>query len=67
MIEARNVSKWFGTFKVLTDISQNVRKGRAHCHLRTFGSGKSTLIRCFNRLEAHKEGEIVVNGVRLHS
>ena len=30
------------------------------------GSGKSTLVRCFNRLEAHQEGEVEVNGIRLH-
>ncbi len=29
------------------------------------GSGKSTLIRCINRLEAHQEGNIVVDGNEL--
>ncbi|MEL0143322.1 MAG: ATP-binding cassette domain-containing protein, partial [Alphaproteobacteria bacterium] len=27
--------------------------------------GKSTLIRCINRLEEHQEGKIIVDGVRL--
>ena len=29
------------------------------------GSGKSTLIRCINRLEEHQDGQIYVNGIEL--
>ena len=29
------------------------------------GSGKSTLIRCIIRLEAHQQGDIIVNNVEL--
>ncbi|SFQ24916.1 amino acid ABC transporter ATP-binding protein, PAAT family [Bradyrhizobium sp. Ghvi] len=67
IIEARKVSKWYGTFRVLTDINLNVRKGERIVICGPSGSGKSTLIRCFNRLEAHQEGEIIVNGIRLHN
>ncbi|ANW05863.1 amino acid ABC transporter ATP-binding protein [Bradyrhizobium icense] len=66
IIEAKNVSKWYGTFRVLTDINLTVRKGERIVICGPSGSGKSTLIRCFNRLEAHQEGEIIVNGIRLH-
>jgi len=31
------------------------------------GSGKSTTIRCLNRLEEHQQGRIVINGVELTS
>jgi general L-amino acid transport system ATP-binding protein len=33
--------------------------------VRAIGSGKSTLIRCINRLEQHDEGAIVVDGIAL--
>jgi ABC-type polar amino acid transport system ATPase subunit len=66
IIEARKVSKWYGSFRVLTEISLTVRKGERIVICGPSGSGKSTLIRCFNRLEAHQEGEITVNGITLH-
>ncbi|UPA28052.1 amino acid ABC transporter ATP-binding protein (plasmid) [Shinella oryzae] len=66
MIDVRNVSKWYGAFRVLTDVNLTVEKGERIVICGPSGSGKSTLIRCFNRLEAHQEGDIVVNGIRLH-
>ncbi|MBY2918500.1 amino acid ABC transporter ATP-binding protein [Rhizobium leguminosarum] len=67
IIEATKVSKWYGTFRALTDVDLTVRKGERIVICGPSGSGKSTLIRCFNRLEAHQEGEIIVNGIRLHN
>ncbi|MER8646419.1 amino acid ABC transporter ATP-binding protein [Mesorhizobium sp. M1252] len=67
MIEAKNVSKWYGTFRALADVNLTVCKGERIVICGPSGSGKSTLIRCFNRLEAHEEGEITVNGIRLHN
>ena len=66
IIEARNVSKWYGAFHVLKDINLTVHKGERIVICGPSGSGKSTLIRCFNRLEAHQQGDITVNGVALH-
>lgn len=66
IIEAKNVSKWYGAFQVLKDINLTVSKGERIVVCGPSGSGKSTLIRCFNRLEAHQEGEISVNGITLH-
>ncbi len=66
IIEVKNVSKWYGSFKVLADINLTVSKGERIVVCGPSGSGKSTLIRCFNRLEAHQEGEITVNGIPLH-
>jgi glutamate/aspartate transport system ATP-binding protein len=62
MIEFRNVSKWYGTFQVLTDCSTKVDKGEVVVVCGPSGSGKSTLIKCVNGLEPFQQGEIVVNG-----
>ncbi|WP_292390348.1 amino acid ABC transporter ATP-binding protein [Mesorhizobium sp.] len=67
IIEAEHVSKWYGTFRALSDINLTVHKGERIVICGPSGSGKSTLIRCFNRLEAHQEGSITVNGIRLHN
>ncbi|AYG70758.1 MULTISPECIES: amino acid ABC transporter ATP-binding protein [Rhizobium] len=67
IIEATNVSKWYGAFRALTDVNITVSKSERIVICGPSGSGKSTLIRCFNRLEAHQEGEIAINGIRLHN
>jgi glutamate/aspartate transport system ATP-binding protein len=63
MIDVRNVSKWYGTFQVLTDCSTKVEKGEVVVVCGPSGSGKSTLIKTVNGLEPFEKGEILVNGV----
>ncbi len=63
MIELRRVSKWYGSFRVLTECSTSVEKGEVVVVCGPSGSGKSTLIKAVNGLEPFQEGEIVVNGV----
>jgi general L-amino acid transport system ATP-binding protein len=67
MVELRKVSKRFGAFQVLDDISFTVHKGDRVVICGPSGSGKSTAIRCINRLERHDEGQIIVDGVELTS
>ena len=62
MISIRNVSKWYGTFQVLTDCSTEVAKGEVVVVCGPSGSGKSTLIKCVNGLEPFQMGEITVDG-----
>ena len=62
MISIKNVSKWYGSFQVLTDCSTEVAKGEVVVVCGPSGSGKSTLIRCVNRLEPVQQGEISVHG-----
>ena len=66
MIELRNVSKWYGLFQVLTDCSTSIQKGEVVVICGPSGSGKSTLIKTMNALEPFQQGEITVDGVRLH-
>ena len=64
-IEIKNVSKWFGDFKALDDVSLTTSQGEKVVICGPSGSGKSTLVRCINRLEIHQEGTIKVRGIEL--
>ncbi|MEN3812932.1 amino acid ABC transporter ATP-binding protein [Chromobacterium piscinae] len=63
MISLNKVSKWYGTFQVLTDCTTQVAKGEVVVVCGPSGSGKSTLIKCVNALEPFQQGEIVVDGI----
>ena len=65
MIRITGMHKWYGQFHVLKDINLDVKSGERIVICGPFGSGKSTLIRCMNRLEEHQKGEIWVDGVEL--
>ncbi len=65
IIELVDVNKWFGEFHVLKDVSMKVREREVVVVIGPTGSGKSTLIRCINRLEEHQEGSIIVDGIEL--
>src|SRR5918998_6476470 len=64
-IEMIDVHKWFGEFHVLRDINLNVKRGERIVIWGPSGWGKSTMIRCINRLEEHQKGRIIVDGVEL--
>ena len=64
-IEINNVSKWFGEFRALNDVSLTTSQGEKVVICGPSGSGKSTLVRCINRLETHKKGSIKVRGIEL--
>jgi general L-amino acid transport system ATP-binding protein len=59
------VSKRFGSFEALKEVSLTVARGERIVVCGPSGSGKSTMIRCVNRLERHDSGEIRVNGQAL--
>jgi glutamate/aspartate transport system ATP-binding protein len=63
MIEIKDVSKWYGSFQVLTDCTTNIRKGEVVVVCGPSGSGKSTLIKTVNALEPFQKGDIVVDGI----
>ena len=65
MIVCEGVSKWFGDFQALDGVTATVREQEVVVVLGPSGGGKSTWIRCINRLEQHQEGRIVVDGVEL--
>src|SRR5207302_8411467 len=63
MISIKSVSKWYGTFQVLTECSTEVSKGEVVVVCGPSGSGKSTLIKCVNGLEPFQKGEIIVDAI----
>jgi glutamate/aspartate transport system ATP-binding protein len=63
MIDIKNVSKWYGSFQVLTDCTTRIQKGEVVVVCGPSGSGKSTLIKTVNALEPVQKGEIVVDGI----
>jgi len=63
MIEFKNVSKWYGSFQVLTDCTTSVSKGEVVVICGPSGSGKSTLIKTANALEPFQKGEIFIDGI----
>ena len=66
MIELQNVSKWYGSFQVLTDCTTSIKKGEVVVICGPSGSGKSTLIKTINALEPFQSGQISVDGINLH-
>jgi ABC-type polar amino acid transport system ATPase subunit len=65
IISIKGISKHFGAFQALRDVSLDVSLGERVVVCGPSGSGKSTLIRCINRLEKHEIGTITVDGVEL--
>src|SRR6201991_2794161 len=65
MIDIKNVSKWYGSFQVLTDCTTSIQKGEVVVVCGPSGSGKSTLIKCVNALEPFQKGDIVVDGTSI--
>src|SRR5215217_3919685 len=65
MIEIKDVSKWYGSFQVLTDNTTKVEKGEVVVVCGPSGSGKSTLIKTVNALEPFQKGDIVVDGISI--
>ena len=67
MIEIKAVTKSFGDLKVLKGIDLTVEKGEVISVIGASGSGKSTMLYCINALEPIDSGQIVVDGVDVHS
>src|ERR1700689_2183269 len=64
-VEIIALNKWYGEFHVLRDINLAVARGERIVICGPSGGGKSTLLRCINRLEDWQRGRVVVDGIEL--
>lgn len=62
MIEVLNLNKKYGDLHVLKDINVKINKGEVIAVIGPSGGGKSTFLRCLNRLEEPTSGHILING-----
>jgi simple sugar transport system ATP-binding protein len=62
LIEARKITKFFGSVIALYEISITVRPGEVVCLLGDNGAGKSTLIKTLSGVHPPDAGEILVEG-----
>jgi polar amino acid transport system ATP-binding protein len=65
IVSFRDVHKSFGAVPVLKGLSFEIEKGQVVALIGRSGSGKSTALRCVDRLETVDRGEIIVCGHRV--
>lgn len=65
MIRIRNISKKYGSCKVLDDVSLEIHEGSLTSFIGTNGAGKSTLLSIISRLVKCDAGEIEIDGTSL--
>jgi polar amino acid transport system ATP-binding protein len=62
LVAIRSVSKNFGEFQALKEVSLDVWAGEVLCLIGASGSGKTTLLRCINQLTSADSGGIWLDG-----
>lgn len=65
LFEARNITKQFGDFKALDNVSISVPEQSIYGLLGPNGAGKTTLIRIINQITGPDSGELFLNGKKL--
>ncbi|EAI8172892.1 amino acid ABC transporter ATP-binding protein [Campylobacter upsaliensis] len=62
MIKTENLCKKYGDLEVLRSISTQIKKGDVVALIGPSGGGKSTFLRCLNKLELADSGKIFIKG-----
>jgi simple sugar transport system ATP-binding protein len=62
VLEARDISKYFGRVIALEHVSLSVRPGEVNCLLGDNGAGKSTLIKTLSGVHAPDSGSLYMDG-----
>ena len=63
LIEIKHLRKEYSDVTPLRDVNARIDKGEVISIIGPSGTGKSTLLRCINRLETPTSGQIIVDGV----
>ncbi|MGD8486440.1 MAG: ATP-binding cassette domain-containing protein [Chloroflexota bacterium] len=66
LIEARELTKYFGSVIAIKDVSLTVRAGEVVCLLGDNGAGKSTLIKTLSGVHPPDSGQILLEGQEVH-
>lgn len=66
LLEANNISKNFGEFQALSEVSIQVPKGSIFGLLGPNGAGKTTLIRIINQITIPDTGQVILDGEPLN-
>src|SRR5688500_18348614 len=71
VFELDHLSCYYGSFRAVRDISMSIRKNAITAIIGPSGTGKSTLLRSFNRMNdpvpsARIEGKILYHGIDLY-
>ena len=67
MIEVIDLHKYFKDLHVLKGVSTRITRGEVVAVMGPSGGGKSTFLRCMNRLEEPSSGQIIVEGIDITS
>ena len=66
LLEADNISKFYGNIVALKDISMYVDAGEVTCILGDNGAGKSSFIKILSGVHQHDAGRLLVDGEEVH-
>jgi ABC-2 type transport system ATP-binding protein len=66
VIEVKEVTKKFGRKKVLNGVSFTAEKGKITCLIGINGVGKTTIMKAIMALTPIDDGEILINGEKIH-
>ncbi len=66
LLEVKNVTKQYGDYVALNNVSLSVPKGSIYGLLGPNGAGKTSLIRIINQITMPDSGEIIIDGEKLN-
>jgi simple sugar transport system ATP-binding protein len=66
LLEAENISKYYGNIVALKDVSTYVDAGEVTCILGDNGAGKSSFIKLLSGVHQQDEGRLLVDGEEVH-
>lgn len=67
MLDLRDITKTFGDSEVLRGVSAEIQKGEIFVIIGPSGAGKSTLLRIMNLLETPGRGDLLFDGICVHT